>query len=247
MSTFNCGLDNEFVEALNKEYAEGGWWSRFVHDKDVFLAIRENYVNIYRCGCSLLKLNWNSGTIVGEIHYKYLLRPYRSNPYVKVVDGKAALDGTKSWFLNDMSDIDNLKKAAKPYAKGEKAGVQDILDANSNILDVEIAFGSRSRLDFAALRDSSEGVKIVFYEAKRFDNTGPEVVRQIESYSRKLEENEGAIIESYCRVCRNLLSLDGVAKRYQNHHKMLEGIANGSRTPLIDKDPVLIVFGFDDY
>ena len=172
MSTFNRGLDDAFVDALNKEYDKDGWWRAFVGDKDVFLAIRENYVNAYYRGCSLLRLSWEAGAFVGEVHYKYLLRPSASNEYVKVVDGRANLDNAKSRFLDDIGEIDSLKKAATPYAGDEKTGVHNILSANNNILDVEIAFGKDEsdtgapRLDFAAIRKSGKEAKVVFFEAK---------------------------------------------------------------------------------
>ena len=265
MSMFNRGLDDaSFVHALNQEYDKGGWWTGFANDQDVFLAIPENYVNVYYRGCSLLRLKWKAGVIIGEIHYKYLLNPSISNPYVKIVHEQIKLtDDMKSLFLNSLNNISDLKKAAEPYAGTEKKGVHDILASNPNILDVEIAFGnagsdesgpSAPRMDFAAIQHSGENVRIVFFEARRFDNKAlrasgnakPDVVRQIEIYSRKLNENRDAVIESYRRVCGNLRSLRGVAQRHPDRHAMLEGIEDGSRTLLVDENPVLIVFGFDE-
>ena len=259
MNTFNRGLGDAFVDALNKEYDKDGWWRAFVDDKDVFLAIRENYVNAYYRGCSLLRLSWEAGAFVGEVHYKYLLRPSASNEYVKVVDGRAKLDNAKSRFLDDIGEIDSLKKAATSYVGAEKAGVHDILSANNNILDVEIAFGKDEsdtgapRLDFAAIRKSGEEAKIVFFEAKHFNNHNalrksgdakPEVVKQIATYRSKLRDNRDAIAKSYCRVCCNLRSLRGVAERHAERHAMLESIS-GQQKLTVDENPVLIVFGFD--
>lgn len=159
-----------------------------------------------------------------------------------------------------MNDIDSLKKAVEPYAGDEKTGIQDILKANFNILDVEIAFGKNEsesgapRLDFAALRDSGDGVKkVVFFEAKRFDDKAlrkqdaekPEVVEQMATYQSKLRDNRDAVIKSYCRVCSNLRSLHGVAERHPERHAMLESVASGAAELTIDEEPVLIVFGFD--
>ena len=261
MSMFNRGLDDEFVDALNQEYDKGSWWRRFVDDEDVFLAIRENYMNAYYRGCSVLKIGFEDDAIVGQIHYKYLLRPSKhTNEYVRVEDGEASLDDMKSRFLTNVNDIDSLKKAVAPYAGDEKTGIQDIIKANFNILDVEIAFGKDEsesgapRLDFAALQDSDDGVKVVFFEAKRFDNhkalrkqgaEKPEVVEQIATYQSKLRDNRGAVIKSYCRVCGNLHSLHGVAERHPERHAMLERVASGVAELTIDEDPVLIVFGFD--
>ena len=74
MSTFNRGLDDAFVTAFNGEYDKGGWLRGLVDDSEIFLAIRENYVNFYYRGGSLLKLECLDGAMVGQIHYKYLLR-----------------------------------------------------------------------------------------------------------------------------------------------------------------------------
>ena len=263
MSTFNRGLDKEFVDVLNEEYEKGGWLRGFVDDRDIFLAIRESYVNFYYRGCSLLRLAWKAGAMVGKIHYKYLLRPALDNPYIEVVNGRPDLPGdAKSLFLRDFNNIGDLKRAVQPYAGAEKTGVHDILISNHNIVDVEIAFGtggtdeadaSAPRVDFAAVQDSDEDAEIVFFEAKYFDNKAlrasgdakPDVVRQIETYSRKLRENRDAVIQSYRRACGNLTSVHGVGKRHPERHAMLEGIEDGSRMLRVDENPVLIVFGFD--
>ena len=266
MSTFNRGLTDEFVCALNKEYDNGGWWRTFMKDEDIFLAIRENYVNAYYRGCSLLRLSLEGDAIVGQIHYKYLLRPSMSNEYVRFSSGKLELDDAGTKFLTTVSEVDSLdslKRAATPYASAEKKGVHNILKANGNgnILDVEIAFGKDEadsgapRLDFAALQASGDSgdVKVVFFEAKRFNNdalrksgsTKPGVVEQIETYRRKLCANRAAIVKSYSRVCCNLRSLHGVAERHPERHAILESIASGQRNLDIDPNPVLIVFDFD--
>ena len=259
MSTFNRGLTDEFVCALNKEYDKGGWWCRFVNDRDIFLAIRENYVNAYYRGCSLLRLSLEGDAIVGQIHYKYLLAPKHPNEYVKVESGEPALDDAESWFLDDIGEIDSLKKASTPYAGAEKTGVHNILSANNNVLDVEIAFGKDEsdagapRLDFAAIQNQGEKATLSFFEAKHFNNNAlrkgggakPEVVKQIATYRCKLHDNHDAIVKSYRRVCCDLCSLHGMAERHPERHAMLESILSGQWKLDIDPDPVLIVFGFD--
>lgn len=259
MSTFSRGLDGAFIDALNEEYHKHGWWRRLADDAGVFVAIRDNYVNAYYRGCSLAKLSWQAQdkTIVGEIHYKYLLHPSAPNEYVQVVDGKVKLpDDMSAWLLRDLSDVDSLKKAVLPYSGAEKTGVHDILKANANIVDVEVAFGKDEhesgapRLDFAALRNASEGAKLTFFEAKHFDNNAlraqgkPNVVKQMGTYSRKLQENGDAIKCGYRRVCHDLLSLCGVAQRYEEYRNMLKHVADGLPVE-VDVEPVLVVFGFD--
>ena len=268
MNTFSRGLEEDFVEALNREYEkDGSWWKGFVDDKELFLAIRDNCVNIYYRGCSLLKLEWKNGVIIGRIHYKYLLRPRLTigHEYIDVRDGRVDFPvKAKDFFTEDLTDIDGLKRAAKPYAELEKIGVHNIVLLNWNILDVEIAFGERKgeganpsapRADFSILRKTEKGANIVFFEAKHFGkskgtlrakgDTKPKVICQIERYAGLLRRNRKAIIDSYRRVCCNLLNLNGIDKRNPERHKLLHGVVDGSRQLHIDEEPELVVFGFD--
>ncbi len=264
MSTFNRGLDSAFVAAFNKEYDKGGWLRGLVDDSEIFLAIREHYVNFYYRGCSLLKLERLDAAMVGRVHYKYLLRPDSDDPYITVLDGQPDFrGGARNLFLRGLDDIGAIKRAAEPYVGTEKAGVHNIVRDNPNILDVEIAFGisgtdesgaSAPRVDFAAIRGAGQRATIVLYEAKHFSNRQalraegdrvPEVVKQIETYRGLLEANLDAVITSYRRVCCNLLSLRGVAGHHPERHAMLKDIASGSRRLELDPHPRLAVFGYD--
>ncbi len=80
MVTFDRGLDDEFVECLNMEYAKGGWWRAFVDDPKLFVAIRDNRLNVYYRGCSLPQIRCEAGAVVGQTHYKFVLRPSVDNP-----------------------------------------------------------------------------------------------------------------------------------------------------------------------
>lgn len=259
MTTFNRGLNDAFVTAFNREYDTGGWLRRLVDDKEVFLAIREQYVNFYYRGCSLLRLACLDGNMVGQVHYKYLLRADLDHPYITVCDGRPEFrNGAQDLFLHSFADIGALKQAAEPYVGSEKAGVHHIVLSNPNILDVEIAFrigrttksaASAPRVDFAAIRDAT----VVLYEAKHFNNhelraegnSVPRVAGQIETYRGVLEAHRDAVISSYRRVCCNLLSLHGMAERHPERHAMLKDIASGPYSLELDPRPKLVVFGYD--
>ena len=266
---FTRGLCQDFVDQLNEMYESCSWWSDFVKDEDLFFGIRDNSVNVYYRGNSLLKLKWQNGNIIGETHYKYLLKPRKKSKYIKIetVNGKACLSDTKCLFVDDLTNVEDIKKAAEPYAGPEKEGVHDIILANPNILDVEIAFGipgtdeedrSVPRVDFSALQPTDQNIKnikIVFFEAKHFTNKElrasnkkvPKVVDQIEKYARLLQKHDKEIIESYRQVCRNLRDLQGLDEKWKctERHAMIKGIADGSKEPSVCKDPRLVVFGFD--
>ncbi|MFZ2630201.1 MAG: hypothetical protein WA081_04100 [Desulfosalsimonadaceae bacterium] len=46
MSNFSRGISDQFIAALKKEYDNGGWWRKIVDDKDLFVAIRNGYINL---------------------------------------------------------------------------------------------------------------------------------------------------------------------------------------------------------
>ena len=261
-ATFNRGLSPEFVEALNDEYAKNGWWRAMVDDTDLFVAIRDDRVNVYYRGCSLADVWMESGQVVGQTHYKYLLRPWVEPAYIRFDEGKYDQRDDVDLFVESPKEVRELKAAARPHAGEEKTGVHGIVGANSNILDVEIAFRRRGteesnpsspRVDFAAVRESNGGGEVVFFEAKRFANRSalraegskqPDVIAQIEGYSRLLHENRKKVVKSYACVCSNLLDLHGMRERDVERHRLLERIANKPMS--IDENVRLVVFGFDN-
>ncbi len=265
-TNFRRGLDQEFVEKLNELYDQSdSWWRALVDDDKLFLAVRDNYINVYYLGCSLLKLTWKpkTGDVIGKTHYKFLLQP-QLNLYVNIIDSKPpSLPPVKDMFTKNMADINALKKAAKPYAGDEKTGVHNIVLANPNIVDLEIAFAagssdeadkSASLIDFAALKKTGPGFEIVFFEAKDFSNgdlrasggADPKVIGQIDKYSGLLRNYCDAVTESYRRVCGNLFDLRGLAERHPERHERLKGIADGSTPLTVNDAPRLVVFGFDE-
>ncbi|MDE0433768.1 MAG: hypothetical protein OXH92_07130 [Bryobacterales bacterium] len=261
---FRRGLTVEFVNRLNEMYQVGGWWRNMVEDKDFLIAIRDNYINIYFQGCSVLKLSWSlrKKEIIREIHYKYLLKPsIEDSPYIGF--GKAGPNlppDLRSIFLDGLDDVGELKRAVMPYADAEKKGVHDIVVSgkNPNVLDLEIAISegkSAPRIDLAEVQEytgPSRMVKLVFYEAKHFKNKELRsstdqvpVVRQIIRYSKLIAKNRDSLLTSYQQVCRNLTKLEGVGQQNSERHAILRDIATGYKQLQIDDQPRLIAFGFD--
>ena len=259
---FSRGLKPEFIERLNDMYESGNWWRNFVDDEELFLAIRNNYLNVYYRGCSLLKLEWRNykGTrdIVGKIHYKYLLRSRISgSEYIEFINGIPSFqENLGGKFIGSLIEINDLKSAAEPYVEDEKAGVHEIVLNNpGNILDIEVAFKNKLRLDFAALRktDDEQRVEIVFFEAKHFKHSGlrarnnknPKVFEQLTRYSEQLTEARHELEESYRNVCYNLRYLNGIDNQHSKRHELLEIISKKPSLLKIDDKPRLVVFGFD--
>jgi len=259
---FNRGLDDEFVDHLNALYDNGeSWWKDLMDDGSVFLAIRDNYLNFYYRGCSLLELAWQrkNRMAVGKIHYKYLLKPSMKPEYISVINGKLKFRiETDNLFPNRICVVD-LKKSVKRYAEEEKSGVHDIImdKKNYNVVDVEIALSdgsSAKRIDIATLRQTEDGPVLKFFEAKHFKNKElraqkdavPAVVNQLTEYEELLDTHKEDINDSYSRVWSILSKLHGFKERNENRFSQLESVKRNWKPLSVDTKPKLVVFGFDE-
>src|SRR5688572_23847210 len=75
--TFKRHLDAGFIDQLNLLYKDPtSWWSTLVNDRDVFIAIRNNWINAYCGGASLARIGW-SGALQFRVHRAYLVLPPR--------------------------------------------------------------------------------------------------------------------------------------------------------------------------
>jgi hypothetical protein len=201
---FKRGISDKFVKQLQGIK----WWVDIENDSDLFLGIRDKSVNVYFQGCSLFKITSGNAGLNVSTHYKYLLKADLKHPYISWTtdSGQSKLGelSRQEPFISHV-DMKALKDASKPYAGAEKQGVQLLLKANpANVVDVEVGLTSDAapsptdptaspgravakRIDFAAFRQTTNGVALTFFEAKRYDNSElraqpdktPKVVKQI--------------------------------------------------------------------
>ena len=265
MFKFSHVISAPFVDRLNREYSLGGWWKAIADDRELFVAIRDGYLNVYWKGNSLLKLRLEGGELIGETHYKYLLRPeVETQTYVRIENGQTKLAAPANLFMPDISDLGALKSAADVYAGDEKKGVHKVVKKNPNVIDVEIAFSTEhektgrltaKRIDFSALKIAPSGPEIVFFEAKLFTNNelrakgevAPKVFSQLDQYRKFLSDplNTASLISSYRQTCGNLVALDGVCNRYGPMLEVMKEIAANKVDLKINSVVRLVVFGFD--
>jgi hypothetical protein len=271
MNSFKRGISNQdFITALKEEYNTGGWWQGIVDDKELFIAIRNEYINVYYKGNSLLKLSFVNGELLAETHYKYLIRPNVKPFLIKTSANMAFIpNGTKgvldNYLIHNLSEIKSIKTASASYSGTEKEGIQKIILSNDNIVDLEIALtqeaeedemnpeqgrkSSAKRIDFAALQKKDSYYELIFFEAKDFSNKDlrakgsavPEVIQQINNYEKLLNQYQEDIINSYKLVCSNLCEI--LPKNL--HKKLIVDIAEGASMK-VNIEPRLVVFGFDE-
>ncbi len=214
-----------------------------VNDKDLFIAIRDEYINVYYHGQSVCKLKYCKNGVKGSTHKKYL--GVKETGYFTSLNGEVA---DKRSIIKSLCELDDIKKNVKPHKDKEKVNSYgQILDSNSQTIDVEITFSrsheySKSSIDYAVIKNLEHEYYIVFYEAKHFSNpeirskSEPKVLKQIERYKRILIDNQSEIAESYKNVCSNLSDLGLIGNRF-----FLNDIANGYRLN-VDIEPRLIIF-----
>ena len=72
---FDRGITNpKFVDALKK------WphWKDIISDKDLFVGIRNEYINIYYQGCSLFKISYKEADLYSRLTINILFIQIRS-------------------------------------------------------------------------------------------------------------------------------------------------------------------------
>ncbi|MFG1248762.1 hypothetical protein [Xanthobacter flavus] len=262
MAGFKRGIRKSgMIEALAELATKDSWWRDVLHDKSLVIGVRDDYLNVYWRGQSIFKVEMKHDRIVATTHPKYLLNPDLSGQVALDAEtGAFALDGfdalTRAYVPGET--LGKLKRAAGLFAGEEKEGVQAIVSANPNVVDVEIAFpaepGSRSvpRIDIATFNETEDGVKLVFWEAKVLGN--PElrtagdknVVKQIENYRTRLTQHASEVIETYRLIARHLVAFADMSGGARMVAPAVRNVADGAPLSLSSPPDVrLIVYGFD--
>lgn len=243
--TFKRGLDSESLKAVTEFFNTGvGKQIKGAVDprgKSIFQAcIRENYINIYWHGCSVLKYMPGAKTNKYLIHHKYIKNfdgLGGKSPYVRLTieadKSDLKIEGKEDWSFveNILKKVSShgLGEDEKKYGlKGEKKELAKYLEqAEDTFLDLEIAFSREkkknegekksvvaNRIDLARLKENGDGlVKLQLVEVKRYDDPR---CRSQDSTLEKLMEQLGYyqyFIEHYSESIQK--SYLKIAKNYE--------------------------------
>ena len=227
----------------NKFIASSLWSNHIEQDckkQNVFLAIRDNRIDLYHKGGKLFTYDRNGF----KTHLKYAS--------VITANGKDYLTESELSAYKLASDFETnyerIKENCSNYSGIEASGVSDLYHkhsylSNSNVivLDIEISFESlneenhQDRIDILLFNKDSKTLQ--FVEAKHFSNneiwstTVPKVIGQIKRYESQITKRKIEILSAY-----------------SEYIKIINRIFNISlpKATKINDNVTLLIFGFDN-
>ena len=226
--------------------------------KRLRLTIRNGYLNFYRGGQSISKVGFNkSGELQALIHNKYVYPDGGDQHYVTLTS-TGVRDRKKKQFevCCGVAQLPTWIERANKHVHSEKRFVDQVVARNPNTIDLEIGLPvspdaterTAPRMDLAALEPTSEGWRIVFWEAKpvksgdaRCSGQGmPKVVRQLANYENWLrcDKKREDVVLAYGEACRLLVELHALAKQF---NPAIEDLGPGIRAATAPGAPPLQV------
>ena len=272
MTSFKRGLSDEFVAVLKKGAERNSWWKKIIGDKTLFVAIRDEYINVYYQGNSVIRLDFIQGALIAKTHYKYLIKPSLQegeNCLIKTTENMVFIPENSAgsfdkYLTHNLEGIESIKKASTAYGGVEKEGIQKILNSNNNIVDLEIALTQKAlqaeedinkdtakRIDFAAIHEVGHNqFELVFFEAKHYSNKelrakGDALPKVIETQIPTYEKLLADYEEDILKSYQTVCkNLIDIAP-HRKFSKAINAIANGAEFR-VNLKPRLVIFGFDD-
>lgn len=241
MGEFKRGLSDGFIIALTALAQKPGWWQDVLVDTSLIFGIRDEELDVYWNGQSLFHADFDGNRVNVNTHVKYLLDPERKDRVALKKDGTFQVVASPMLASYAPGTLKKLKTAADLFSGMEKQGVHAIAQANENIIDVEIRLDARDldterdqpRIDIAALEQCSDGVELVFWEAKLFANDElrargkAPVVEQIEEYIKVLQARKPDVLTSYRRVAENLVVIAEMSGGFREVGPAIRAVADG--------------------
>lgn len=230
-------LENELLKSnlFNKKLKKDNL------NQEVFLTIRNNYIDFYHKGGRLFKFD-NSGYHT-HIKYAAVIEKIKKDYLTQSELGRFKIAS------NFDTHYKRIKENCANYSGVEALGVSELyrnysyLNTNSEIvvLDIEVSFQSLEnkkeldRIDILLLNKKTKLLQ--FIEAKHYSNseiwsnTTPKVVKQIRRYEKRIQSKRDEILSEYARYINKINIIFKVT---------LPNPIN------IDKQVTLLIFGFDN-
>jgi hypothetical protein len=263
---FQRFLDGPFISLLNRLYDQpASWWRKLVDAKDVFLAIRNNYINAYSHGMSIGKVHWDGTAVRLLVHEEYLTLT-NADRYINLLAG-VPTRARRVIFTDHgyASHLPLIKRRAGRFAGAERKGTNQVACRVPTVLDMEAAFQEeserepepeyqnevsekRGRMDLVVL---GSDLRLVVFEAKLHASGDlrakgiPKVCGQLQEYHHFLCRNQRRLETAYRTIFCYFAGLRGTFFEERIRHQRWVQVLN--KPPLLGIDPVprLLIFGFD--
>jgi hypothetical protein len=208
-------------------------WSTLKGQRQLRLAIRDEYLNFYHRGQSVARVSLDGqAQPLLQVHHKYVFDDVSGQTYMTLSDRavryKSGNDSKAPY--QGLRTIAAWTKRADRYSGYEKAGVECVVAANPNVIDLEMGIPwwpeqsadagtpertgkSAPRMDMIALENSPDGrIHVVFWEAKTLGDkrlrsrSNPEVILQLALYNAYLDRlvYRDAVAAAYVETCKLL-------------------------------------------
>ncbi len=214
---FKLDIDAPIFEALAKE--KPAWWRTVCEDHDLYINIRkDNRINVYYKGASVMELYFPQKKFKAKIHSKYLdvdrcaiKDYYQTEPEKIVADLNLIKDNIKKLYNSQEEN---------PEGRSEKE-IQGELYIKGKYLDTEYEFVYSNprliiRIDFTTI--CSNGM-IEFVELKRISDgrllhqegsdKKPKVLQQVYDYNLFISEHKSEI-ENYYKKVQKIMKNIGI-------------------------------------
>jgi hypothetical protein len=268
---FNRGISQEKIIKKAQYFFEKTDAGKAICDGvlagELFVCIRDNYFNVYRNGCALLKFNPNASKHKFLVHKKY----WHQEPHNIDLSDKNYLslmldenrhsntrDYIKEIIKSPNKNLEEYLTYKNKKSESEKELLQAYLTAEKPcLIDLEVAFSCKNtkaeaerdfvakRIDLAVLEKSDSGVTLRFIEAKvvsdsrlRAEIKDPEVIEQLKLYDDFLNREPEAVLESYKRIAKNYVDNFSYLIPKQEDRSLMKGFyLNGE----LDEKPSLLL------
>ena len=219
------------------------------------VAVRKNYLSFYRKGQSVAKLHSTKQLLRLSVHAKYVDGVLKHDQAGMQEPGYVDFD--ESWLSEEKNAVrvHGWISSAASFAGAEKSYVDELIAANSGVIDIEMGLpayeGEKNapRMDLVLVEDHPTPLSLAFWEVKCADNSGarakdePKVVEQVRKYERWMEKpgRKEDVIAAYREAAAILLDLADAAARPLGHaQKSWRNLLDAPSAGVIGKPGVVI-------
>lgn len=219
------------------------------------IAIRKGYLNFYRLGQSVARVECVSDELVAYVHYKYVgvapLPGMSKSPYLCLTEKDVFFRDTGVAIYEGLPTLRHwIKNAGEKHGGVEKSIVDELVEKNEHVIDLEMALPAWTLPKVAVRMDlvTIENGKVVFWEVKTVDDSRircraefeedkfPEVLEQLFHYRVYLGQDlHIAQVESaYREAAGHLVKLRALADKIDPRWPLGHSIVDASRSERLD-------------